>query len=182
MNGSTKSPRVAIYARVSTEEQSTENQVPVLQQYATSRGWNVLHVYSEEVSAWRAGRQRELKQLLIDASYHKYDIVLVWALDRLTREGPGIQFQLIDSFHRYGAEVFSLQEPWTEQSGPFRDLLSMIMAWVAQQESKRRSERIKAANDKKRAKGERVGRKPGAKDKKPRKRSGYFNRFADRRK
>lgn len=175
--------KVAIYARVSTEEQTTENQVPVLQEFAERRGWEVVKIYTEEASAWRAGHQKQLKELLTRASYHEYDIVLVWSLDRLTRQGIGSIMQLVSTLKGYGCQVISQQESWTLQNdGMMSDLLYSLFAWVAEFESKRRSERIKAALARKRAKGETIGRKPGAKDKMPRKRMGYFGRYNDRRK
>ena len=175
-------PRAAIYARVSTEEQSTENQVPVLKDMAMRRGWEVIDVYAEEAGAWRAGHQKELKKLLKKASYREYDILIVWAIDRLTREGIGSIMQLFNTFRTYGVQVISHQEPWLEQAGPMAELLTAIAGWAAEFESKRRSERIKAALEKKKSRGEPIGRKPGAKDIKPRKRLGYFERFNKRRK
>ncbi|KKN46274.1 hypothetical protein LCGC14_0674810 [marine sediment metagenome] len=175
--------KVAIYARVSTEEQTTENQIPVLQEFAERQGWEVVEVYSEEASAWRAGHQKQLKELLNHASYHEYDIVLVWSLDRLTRQGIGSIMQLVNTFKGYGCRVVSQQESWTQQEdNMMADLLYAITAWVAKFESERRSERIKAALARKRAKGELIGRKPGAKDTSPRKRMGYMARYNDRRK
>ena len=175
-------PKAAIYARVSTEEQTTENQVPVLLEMAGHRGWNVVDIYTEEASAWRAGHQKELKKLLTRASYHEYDILIVWALDRLTREGIGTIMQLFNTLRTYSVQVISHQEPWLEQSGPMADLLIAVAGWAAEFESKRRSERIKAAFARKRARGEPVGRQPGAKDKGKRKRMGYMARYNDRRK
>lgn len=175
--------RVAIYARVSTEEQNTDNQVPVLQEFAKRQGWDVVAVYTEEASAWRAGHQTQLKVLLTRASYHAYDIVLVWSLDRLTRQGIGSIMQLVNTFKGYGCRVISQQESWTQQEDSMMaDLLYAITAWVAKFESERRSERIKAAFARKKAKGEPIGRYPGAKDKSPRKRMGYMARYNDRRK
>ena len=174
-------PRAAIYARVSTDEQTTDNQVPVLQEMAARRGWDVGDVYTEEASAWRSGHQLELKKLLKRASYHEYDILVVWALDRLTREGIGSIMQLFNTFRTYGVKVISHQEPWLEQAGPMADLLTAVAGWAAEFESARRSERKKAAFARKRARGEHVGRMLGAKDKKPRKKSGYHLRYADRR-
>jgi len=174
--------RVAIYARVSTDNQTTENQLPVLQEYAERRGWEVVKVYSEEASAWKAGHQAALKELLTRASYHDYDIVLVWALDRLTREGIGSIMQLFNTFRTYGVQVVSVQEPWLEQAGPMADLLTAVAGWAAQFESARRSERVKAALARKKARGEPIGRKPGAKDARPRRKLGYYQRYADRRK
>lgn len=177
----TNGKRAAIYARVSTEEQTVENQIPALEKLAAERGWTILKVYSEEVSAWKTGRQVHLKELLIDASNHKYDFLLVWSLDRLSREGIGTLFNYVNTFKGYGCQVISCQEPWLEQSGPLADLLTAITGWVAQFESKRRSERIKASMAKRKAEGKWVGRKPGSKDKNTRKRTGYLMRYADRR-
>ncbi len=175
--------KAVIYARVSTEEQTTENQVPVLQEFADRQGWEVVRIYTEEASAWRAGHQKQLKELLIRASYHEFDIVLVWSLDRLTRQGIGSIMQLVNTFKQYGCQVISQQESWTHQNdGMMVDLLYAITAWVAKFESERRSERIKAALARKKANGEPIGRKPGAKDKTKRKRLGYLERYNDRRK
>ena len=177
-NNSTK---VAIYARVSTDEQTTDNQVPALKEYAERQGWEVAKVYTEEVRAWKNGRQKELKELLIRASYHDYDILLIWALDRMTREGIGRIMELFRTFRSYQVKVVSIQEPWLGQNGVMDDLLIAVAGWAAEFESKRRSERIKAAIARKKAAGEPVGRKPGAKDKRPRKRLGYYERYNDRR-
>lgn len=173
--------KVAIYARVSTDEQTTDNQVPVLKELAERRGWQIIDVFTEEASAWKSGHQKELKKLLKRASYHDYDYLIIWALDRLTREGIGTIMQLFNTFRQYGVQVVSQQEPWVEQSGPMADLLLAVAGWAAEFESKRRSERIKAALARKKARGEPIGRIRGAKDKKKRKRLGYFERYNDRR-
>ena len=175
--------RTVIYARVSTDEQTTDNQVPVLQEFADRQGWKVVKIYTEEASAWRAGHQKQLKELITRASYHDFDIILVWSLDRLTRQGIGSIMQLVNTFKLYGCRVVSQQESWTQQSdGMMADLLYAITAWVAKFESERRSERIKAALKRKKDKGEPIGRKLGAKDKGKRKRMGYMARYNDRRK
>lgn len=174
--------KVAIYARVSTEDQSTDNQLPALRALVKSRGWEVYKEYTEEASAWRAGHQKELSNLLKDASYKRFKIVLVWSLDRLTRQGIGTIMNYIHTLKIYEVQVISIQEPWTEQMGPMADLLFAITGWVAEFESARRSERVKAGMERRRAQGLPVGRQPGVKDKKKRKRTGYLLRYADRRK
>ncbi len=70
--------------------------------------------------------------------------------------------------------VVSVQEPWLDTTNPaVAELLLAIMAWVAQQESARRSERTRAGMARAKAQGKRIGgRQPGAKDKRPRKRRG----------
>ena len=173
--------KAVIYARVSTEDQNTDNQIPALEALAKQRGWDIVGVYQEEASAWKAGHQKEFARMLKSASIHQFDILLVWALDRITRQGVQAILPIVDTLKGYGVMVVSLQEPWTEQSGMQAELLYSITAWVAKSESERRSERIKAALDKRRAKGLPVGRIAGSKDKTPRKRTGYLLRYADRR-
>ena len=174
--------KVAIYCRVSTAEQDTANQLLVLEKLAEDRGWKVVEVYQEEASAWKDGHQRELSHLLVDASRHRFNAVLVWALDRLTREGIGATLQLVNTLKEYGVKVISYQEGWTMvPAGPMENLLYAFVGWAAEFESARRSERIKAGVAKRRAKGLPVGRLKGAKDRKPRQKTGYFLRHADRR-
>lgn len=174
--------KVAIYLRVSTEEQNADNQLPALLKVAESRGWEVYKVYSEEASAWQAGHQRALKSLMVDASIHSFQMVLVWALDRITREGINTILGYVNTLGKYGVTLVSLQEPWTEQSGPMAELLYAITAWVAKHESDRKSARTKEALARRKAKGLYIGRKLGAKDSRPRKRTGYYLRYNDRRK
>jgi DNA invertase Pin-like site-specific DNA recombinase len=80
-------------------------------------------------------------------------------------------------FRERGAQVVSLQEPWTDASGEMGKLLTAVMAWVARMESQRRSDRVRAGLARRKAQGMPVGRQPGAKDARPRKRSGYLARW-----
>jgi len=158
--------KIAIYARISTAEQSVENQLLVLERLCQQRGWQVSQTYQEQESAWKAGHQVELKRLLEDAAKRKFDMVIIWSLDRLSREGPLAILQIIDRFKRYGVRIISYQEPWTEAPGELADLLYAISGWVARMESQRRSERTKAGLERAKKSG---GGKRGL-DKKKRKR------------
>lgn len=120
--------------------------------------------YSEAESAWKAGHQNELAQLIRDARRRKFEVVLVWALDRLSREGPLAILSLVNRLNLYGVNVISYQESWTEAPGYLRELLLAITGWVAQMESQRRSERTKAGMERARRQGKRIGRPPGSKD------------------
>ena len=157
-----------IYARVSTDRQDSDNQVMALEAWANQRGYEVIAVYRESESGWKSGHQKELARLIIEARRHRFDIVLVWALDRLSREGAGAILNLINTLKP--VKVFSYQEPWTEAPGIVADILYAITGWVAQMESQRRSERTKAGLTRAIANGKRLGRPKGSKDKKKRKR------------
>jgi DNA invertase Pin-like site-specific DNA recombinase len=161
--------RAVIYARVSTGQQDTENQIAVLKEWARQRGFEVIAVYTETESAWRDGHQQELARLVRDARMGRFRFVLVWALDRLSRLGALSILHLIHKLASYGVKVLSHQESWTEAPGELAEVLFAIAGWVAKMESQRRSERTKAGLVRVRAAGVRLGRPPGAKDRKRRK-------------
>ena len=102
--------KAVIYSRVSTEEQEVENQNIALRKWAQDKGFDVVRIYQEEESAWRVGHQRELARLLRDARTRQFDLVLVWALDRLSRQGPLAILTLVHRLGKYGVKVLSHQE------------------------------------------------------------------------
>ncbi len=160
--------KAVIYARVSTEDQTADNQIRELTAWAAGRGCEIVGIYTENETAWRQGHQGELRRLRDDAARGKFQAVLVWALDRLSREGPLAVLQLVSLLRRYGVAVLSYKEPWTETEGPLSDLLYAITAWVARFESTRRSERVRAGMARAKAQGVHCGRPPGSKDRRRR--------------
>lgn len=170
--------KAVIYARVSTEEQSTSNQVEALSAWAAHRGFDIREIYFEQESAWSGGHQRELARLIDNARRHEFDYILVWALDRLSREGALAILSLINKLNAWGVKVISYQEPWTEAPGELGELLFALTGWVARMESQRRSERTKAGlvrtlHEGKTKEGKpylHMGRPKGSKDSKKRKR------------
>lgn len=176
--------KVALYLRVSTTEQNVDNQLPAIEAYAKSRDWQIVETYRENESAWRAGHQRELARLLTDirSGKRKYDVLLIWSLDRLSRQGIGPLLQLINSIEIYGCHVVSVNESWTHpDAGPMREMFIAMSAWAAKFESDRRSERTKAGLARAIANGKKLGRPVGKKDKGKRKRTGYLLRYANKR-
>ena len=166
--------RAVIYARVSTDEQTADNQVSQLTVWAAARGWEITGIYRENESAWKAGHQAELARLKIDATKRKFDTVLIWALDRISREGALAILQLVSTLKIYGVKVISYQESWTEAPGELAEVLYAIAGWVARMESQRRSERTKAGLARVKASGKRLGRPSGSKDKKKRRKKVRF--------
>jgi len=173
------SSRCALWARVSTDEQESGNQLTVLHAEAARRGLDVTAVYVlDGLSAWTGAHRGQLSQALDDARAGEFEVLLVWALDRLSREGVEATLGLLRRFRDRGVAVWSLTEPWTETSDPhMAELLSSLFAWMAQMESERRSERVRAGLARRKAQGQPVGRQPGAADKAPRRRSGYMARW-----
>ena len=166
--------KVCIYSRVSTDQQDTTNQSVVLSEWARQRGFEVVKVYEEEESAWKSGHQRVLANLIADSRQRRFQAVLVWALDRLSREGALAILSLVNKLSSHGVKVLSYQESWTEAPGELAELLYALTGWVARMESQRRSERTKAGLDRVKAQGRRLGRPPGSKDKRKRRRRQGF--------
>jgi putative DNA-invertase from lambdoid prophage Rac len=171
--------RAGLWLRVSdSANQHTDNQLPDLQSLARRRGLEVFTVYTVGESAWKGAHQKMLTQMYQDARLGRFDYLLVWALDRLSREGPQATLEIVHRLGKYGITVVSIQEPWLEVSGEMRDLLLALVGWVARWESQRRSERTKAGLARAVSQGKHLGRPKGSKDGKRRRRSGYFARYA----
>lgn len=168
----------AILVRVSGPDQHTENQLPDLQAWAECRGLEVAVTYQFQESARKGAHLKQLAQVYGDARAGRIQILLVWALDRLSREGPLATLEIVHRLGQSGVQVWSYQEPWTEAGGELLDLLLAIAGWVARMESNRRSERTKAGLQRAVSQGKRLGRPPGTKDSKKRSRRGYFARWA----
>jgi len=109
--------KVCIYSRVSTGQQDTRNQSVALSEWAKQRGFEVVKVYEEEESAWKSGHQRVLASLIADTRQRRFQAVLVWALDRLSREGALAILSLVNKLSSCGVKVLSYQESWTEAPG-----------------------------------------------------------------
>lgn len=170
--------KCAILLRVSDPSQHTENQLPELQSLAERRGLEVAKVYELQESAWQGAHQKLLTQVYQDAKAGRFQVLLVWALDRLSREGPLATLEIVDRLGKSGVRVWSHQEPWTEVGGEMLELLLAIAGWVARMESNRRSERTKAGLERAKSDGKTLGRPKGSLDTRQRSKRGYLLRYA----
>lgn len=151
--------KIALYIRISTngDKQELANQLAPLKNWAERLGDSSPIIYSDEASGSKSDRHG-LKKLLEDGHKRHYDTLLIWALDRLSREGIARMAGYLEGLRSYGVRVLSHQEPWLDTAGPVSDLLIAIFGWVAQQERARIQERVKAGLRTARAKGKRLGR------------------------
>ena len=128
--------KVALYARVSTRDgrQFTQNQLDGMRRYALFRGWEIVREYVDRATGSKgaAGRD-ELAALMADAYARHFDVVLVWALDRFTREGVLEAFQYIARLKASGVEFRSVTEEHFQTSGPAGELFLAVAAWMAKQ-------------------------------------------------
>jgi len=150
--------RVAIYARVSTEEQTTENQVGTLEQYAEKQSWEIVGIYTDTGSAFQHADQTQLKRLLDECQRKHYERVLVYDVSRLTRKGPLDLMLLLKRFADKGAPVHSYLDSALNVPNEFQPVLVAIYGMMARTFSTQLSERTKAGMARARAEGKHVGR------------------------
>ncbi len=171
--------KIALYCRVSKNDESQDpaNQLNPLRDYAKILRGEITNEYVDLASG-SSGDRIEFKRMLEDADRHKFNLLLLWSLDRLSREGISNTLGYIERLKRGGVAVKSLQESWldTRDEG-LGQLLLAIFSWVAQEERKRIVERTKAGLERARREGKRLGRPIGSKDSSERRKSGYWLRY-----
>lgn len=150
---------IALYSRVSTKDrgQDTENQLVQLREFAAKQNWQIVAEYVDHASGSRSDRE-QFQAMFVDASRRKFDLVLFWSLDRLSREGVLETLQHLQRLTAYGVGWRSYTEQFLDSVGPFRDAVLAILATLAKQERIRIGERTRAGLDIARAKGKRLGR------------------------
>jgi len=176
----------AVWYRVSTGHQDSDNQIPDVEQFAAHHGYEIAATYTISDTAWKNGGGAEyrktLQRALDDAHAGKFGVLVIWALDRIVRDdesGAEAALRIFRQFRQRGCMVVSVKESWLNGSPEVQDILIAFAGWMAERESARRSERIKAGLARRRAEGKAVGRQAGAKDKGKRKWSGYVKSWEE---
>jgi DNA invertase Pin-like site-specific DNA recombinase len=154
--------RVAIYARVSTEDrgQHPENQLRELRAWCANSGHTVTHEYVEHESGRKGTEKRkEFAALFEDAAKRKFDCVLFWALDRFSREGMVQTIGHLQRLNSYGVTFHSYTEPHLATDNELvRNVLLALLSSLAKVEAQKIGERTKAGMARAKAKGVKIGR------------------------
>ncbi len=148
--------RAAIYARVSTADQTCENQLIDLRRYCAARGWDATEYVDTGVSGAK-DRRPALDQLMADARRRKVDTVVVWRLDRFGRNLRHL-ITAIEELNAAGVSFASLGEN-IDTASPTGRLLLGIMGSFAEFERERIRERVHAGLARARRQGKKLGRK-----------------------
>src|SRR6266446_2280194 len=153
--------RAAYYLRVKSEAQELENQRREILPFIDRRGWKLVHTFEDVMSGRKSEKDRPSFAAMLKAAHQrKFDILVFWALDRLTREGTRATLNYLQRLESKGVDYVSYQEQWLDSSGPFKDVMISMFATLAKQERARISERTIAGLKVARAKGRRLGRPP----------------------
>jgi len=150
--------KIAIYSRVSKETSDNTNQLIILREYCQKMEYIIFNEYVDVISGASPIRP-EFNLMMKDASKRKFDLVLFFALDRLTREGTRKTIQYLQMLDDYGVAYKSYSEQYIDSSGIFKDVIIALLSTLAKQERVRISERVKAGLEKSRQQG-RIGGRP----------------------
>src|SRR4051812_12112339 len=101
--------KAALYMRVSTLDQNPEMQKLELRQLAKQRGWEIVHEYVDHGISGTRSRRPALDEMMHDASHGRFNVVMVWACDRLARSTKHF-LEVLDELHRLKIEFISLRE------------------------------------------------------------------------
>lgn len=142
-----KTIRAAIYLRVSTNDQTTENQRRELEAAASARGWEVAHVYADQGISGAKGRDArpQLDLMLKDAVRRRFEVVMVWAVDRLGRSLPDL-IGSMQELHGSKVDLFILQQG-IDTTTPGGKAMFGMMGVFAEFERSMIQARIKAGLD-----------------------------------
>jgi DNA invertase Pin-like site-specific DNA recombinase len=150
--------RVALYVRVSTDEQTTANQEQALRETADNAGWEIVEIYSDHaISGAKSRDQRPaLKQLHKDAVARKFDIVLAWSVDRLGRSVQDL-VGFLSELHALKIDL-ALPQQGLDTTTPAGKAMFQMMGVFAEFERTMIQERVKAGLARARSQGKRLGR------------------------
>ena len=152
------SKRIAIYARVSTSSQSPQNQIDVLTELANRQGYTIIKIYTDNgFSGTKLTADRPaLNELMTDARKRKFDMVLVWSLDRLGRSLKHC-LELLQELQELKVDLFFQQQGMDTSTSSGKLMFSMIGAF-AEFEKSILTERILAGQARAKANGVKFGR------------------------
>jgi DNA invertase Pin-like site-specific DNA recombinase len=147
--------RCALYVRVSTVDQHSENQLIELRRYADARGWTAVEYVDHGITGTKDSRPA-LDRLVKDAKRRKFDVVVAWKLDRLGRNLKHL-ITLLDDLQALGVAFVSLGEG-IDATTPAGKLQMHILGAIAEFERGRIVERVRAGLTRAKAQGKRLGR------------------------
>ena len=149
--------RAALYMRVSTLDQHLETQLLDLRQMAAQRGYEIVHEYTDKISGTKAKRPG-LDQMMADGRRGRFDVVLVWASDRIARSVKHF-LEVLDELNRLNLEFVSFREQ-IDTGGPLGRAIVVIIGAIAELERNLIIERVRAGMRRARLEGRHIGRRP----------------------
>jgi DNA invertase Pin-like site-specific DNA recombinase len=141
--------------RVSTVDQHPETQLYDLRQMAAQRGYQVVGEITDKISGVKT-RRPGLDELMRDGRRGRFDVVLVWACDRIARSTRHF-LEVLDELNRFGIEFVSFREQ-IDTGGPLGRAIVVIIGAIAELERSLIVERVRSGMRRARLEGTHIGR------------------------
>ena len=149
--------KTAIYCRVSSDKQTTDNQVIKLKQVAERNGWEVEAIYADTISGAKSKRP-ELDKLMKSVIRKEIDIVMVWSVDRLGRSLQHL-ITLLSDIHSKDVDLY-LHQQGIDTTTPSGKMMFQMLGVFSEFERSMIQDRVKAGLERARSQGKRLGRPP----------------------
>jgi len=149
--------RAALYMRVSSVDQHPETQLHDLRQMAAQRGYGIVNEYTDRISGVKA-RRPGLDDMMRNARRGRFDVVMVWASDRIARSVKHF-LEVLDELNRLNIEFISFREN-IDTGGPLGRAIVVIIGAIAELERNLIIERVRAGMRRARLEGRHIGRNP----------------------
>jgi DNA invertase Pin-like site-specific DNA recombinase len=151
---------VAVYARVSTDKQDNANQLDQLREFAARQGWVITVEFVDSVTGSGRKTRPQFERMLLAASQRKFDLLLFWALDRLSREGIVRTLGYLEQLRAWNVGWRSYTQPFLDTGNAMTNgIVLSVLSAVAQQERITLSERTKAGLQRAKRAGRTLGRR-----------------------
>lgn len=151
-----KTPKVAIYVRVSTSGQTVENQERELLAHCQRQGWLVHKVYRDEGFSGAVAERPALKEMMSAARQGRFDLVACWKIDRIARSISHL-LEVLSELKSLGIGFISLTEAINTETAQGRMLCSFLGA-IGEFERELTIERVRSGMARAKAAGVRIGR------------------------
>ena len=150
--------RAALYLRVSTDGQTTDNQRIELEKVAQSANWEIVEVYEDAGVSGANGRDKRpaFNQLCLDATRRKFDVVMAWSVDRLGRSLQDL-IGFLNELHALDVDLY-LNQQGIDTTTPAGRAMFQMLGVFAEFERAMIQERVKAGLRRAKAQGKTLGR------------------------
>jgi len=154
--------RIGIYSRVGTRKQDELNQTLQLQQFVSSQpGWEIVLEETDLITGSGKKTRPAFERMMLAASQKKFDLLLFWSLDRLSREGIVKTIGYLEQLKGWGVGWRSYTQPFLDTGNEMTNSIVLsVLAAVAKQERITISERTKAGLQRALKQGRKLGRRP----------------------
>src|SRR6056297_1037341 len=150
--------KVSIYLRVSTREQTSENQLLQLKAFVNRSNYEIYNIYNDVISGKEKSRPA-FDQLFNDAHKKLFDVVLFWDFYRFSRAGVYHTLMKLKELDNLNIIWKSYSEPYLDSAGQFKDVVISILACVAKAEREKISQRTIAGLERAKKQGKKLGKR-----------------------